>query len=994
MSLPTPNLDDRTWEDIVQEAKKRIPALCPDWTDFNASDPGMTLVELMAWMSEMLLYRLNRVPDKIYIKFLEFIGMTLRPPCPANTKLQFYPVQGAANVKLPLIPEGTHISAPDENGDPIVFETREDFNLNSSRLLKAFSRFNDRYHERTTDFTGNVPTRRFSIFKTEHAMPHSFFLGDPEIALTGNDFALKLYVIMAAFGRRLNLKWSTWDGEKWHVVAPSRDETDRLTRSGEIYFHSLPEMKRKSINGITNYWLRLDLEGYDGESLPQVLELKKSLELKKESGIPPDRGYSSSEEIPFQPIQFQGVFLPFNRDAKTNNALYIASEAFGRRTAPVTLDIRLADSYIPPKLETLSALEIYWEYYSESGEWNALGVTTPMGILSSRWGFNDSTEAFTHNGKVLFHVPDDIAQLGLLGEVRYWIRARIHRGNYGEKKKLYPPLCTQVSIHFKESPGNFEEYVAYNEFIYDNLTPQVKSSEIFQPFYSNGVNQPEFYLGFDSSFSNKLHRLYFRLVRSGQKNSEVVWEYSTGEVWKHLDLSTDETRHFTRRGYVQFIGPDDWEKQRTFGHECFWLRVRWLKYDPDRPPRMRYIHPNFVRAIQGRSFRNEVLGSGNGQSFQGFYFKNKPIMIYDEEHNPTLAPRIMVKELDRPTESEINAFVDTFKKEMREDDKDRTDTELQSLLRLEKDHDTKEIVALWVEWRQRENFFFSTPQSRHYILDIYNGLITFGDGLGGRIPPIGSDNIKCAIYYIGGGARGNLGKNTIVNLESPISFVDTVTNPYPSVGGEDMESLAQVKQRAPWFVKHRNRAVSARDFEKISLESSNQVARAVCWSEKEGQIKVIIWPEGKGAHLQPSDALIQLVTNYLDQRRLLTTRLEVAGPVYTDISLRVTVVLQKHMEVKSDAIKKNIQDDLQHFFHPLKGGPYDRGWPRERWVYRSEARYIAEGVGGVEQVEEILLYRHDGERTLEQARVKMEGDRFPRLKKVEVVIRSGGGNGR
>ena len=47
MSLPSPNLDDRTWADIVEEAKKMIPGLCPDWTDFNPSDPGITLLELM-----------------------------------------------------------------------------------------------------------------------------------------------------------------------------------------------------------------------------------------------------------------------------------------------------------------------------------------------------------------------------------------------------------------------------------------------------------------------------------------------------------------------------------------------------------------------------------------------------------------------------------------------------------------------------------------------------------------------------------------------------------------------------------------------------------------------------------------------------------------------------------------------------------------------------------------------------------------------------------
>ncbi len=78
MGLPTRNLDDRTFQDIVDEAKKRIAASCPAWTDHNVSDPGITLVELFAWMTEMILYRLNQVPEKNYIKFMELLGQFKR----------------------------------------------------------------------------------------------------------------------------------------------------------------------------------------------------------------------------------------------------------------------------------------------------------------------------------------------------------------------------------------------------------------------------------------------------------------------------------------------------------------------------------------------------------------------------------------------------------------------------------------------------------------------------------------------------------------------------------------------------------------------------------------------------------------------------------------------------------------------------------------------------------------------------------------------------
>ena len=71
MSLPTPNLDDlRFQRDLVDEARRRIIRYCPEWTDYNLSDPGITLIELFAWMTETMIYRLNRVPEKNYLKFM------------------------------------------------------------------------------------------------------------------------------------------------------------------------------------------------------------------------------------------------------------------------------------------------------------------------------------------------------------------------------------------------------------------------------------------------------------------------------------------------------------------------------------------------------------------------------------------------------------------------------------------------------------------------------------------------------------------------------------------------------------------------------------------------------------------------------------------------------------------------------------------------------------------------------------------------------------
>ena len=89
MPIQPPNLDDRSYEDIVAEARALIPQYCPEWTNLNDADPGMTLVQLFAWMTEMTIYRLNRVPDKTYIHFLNFIGEDRKPARPAVAPLTF-----------------------------------------------------------------------------------------------------------------------------------------------------------------------------------------------------------------------------------------------------------------------------------------------------------------------------------------------------------------------------------------------------------------------------------------------------------------------------------------------------------------------------------------------------------------------------------------------------------------------------------------------------------------------------------------------------------------------------------------------------------------------------------------------------------------------------------------------------------------------------------------------------------------------------------------
>ena len=123
LSAQLPVIDNRTFDDIVAEAQTRIPRYTQEWTDFNAGDAGFALIELFAWMTELLIFRLGQVPQLNYIKFLQLIGIELNPAQPAQTVLVFPVQSGFAQSSVP-VSAGTQVSAaPANGGSPIVFET-------------------------------------------------------------------------------------------------------------------------------------------------------------------------------------------------------------------------------------------------------------------------------------------------------------------------------------------------------------------------------------------------------------------------------------------------------------------------------------------------------------------------------------------------------------------------------------------------------------------------------------------------------------------------------------------------------------------------------------------------------------------------------------------------------------------------------------------------------------------------------------------------------
>jgi pimeloyl-ACP methyl ester carboxylesterase len=114
MSLPAPHLDDRRFQDLVDDAKRLVQQRCPEWTDHNVSDPGVTLIEAFAQMVDQLIYRLNRVPDlpRIKVPVLITTGQhdELTPACAMKMKLALH------DAELHVFPNSSHMPFYEEPG--------------------------------------------------------------------------------------------------------------------------------------------------------------------------------------------------------------------------------------------------------------------------------------------------------------------------------------------------------------------------------------------------------------------------------------------------------------------------------------------------------------------------------------------------------------------------------------------------------------------------------------------------------------------------------------------------------------------------------------------------------------------------------------------------------------------------------------------------------------------------------------------------------------
>jgi hypothetical protein len=650
-------------------------------------------------------------------------------------------------------------------------------------------------------------------------------------------------------------------------------------------------------------------------------------------------------------------FLPFGGEPSLGDTFYFGTTVGFPPTIEIAVDLSLDVN-----------VQLKWEFFGING-WQSF-IPQP-----------DGTSKFLNDGDIVLVFPEQpsVAAAQLNGQSNYWIRVRITDGNYGLPIEFMPVDLADPSKGFKVNPatGNL------NPPVISKLTLRYEASRVptvltrtgfsysendtpggFAPFVSvTGLPpayadpDPAFYLGSDAAFPEEPVRVYFDITPRAFAGSVVKearaapvpstalpplqWEYYDGTTWRKLTVF-DETKNLTESGTVEFLTPTDIATLARFDlTERYWIRARSSKNDPVDTQQLQGVFLNTIPATQAVTVQNEILGSSNGQPNQAVNVARRPVMSGQE---------FMVIEPESPSDRERAAI-----------EVEEGPDAIQEIV-----NPTTGETEIQVRWHEVPNFVVSNSHSRHYALDHTTGLLAFGDGKRGLVPPAGANNIR-ATYRSGGGAAGNMPKGAVAQVRSPLPGIGDVTNPVRADGGAEVERIPMVKERGPQTLRHRDRAVACSDLEYLARQAAGtRVARTKCLSNvnrelrfEPGWVTLLIVPQGSEPKLSPSSELIREIEDYLGARAFVgltqqtPARVNVIGPGYIQVPVLAEVVAQDIDE--AELVKQRIMTALNAFFHPLRGGPNSTGWKFGRDVYVSEVAQLIEGVPGVDHVNSLQL---------------------------------------
>jgi hypothetical protein len=409
-------------------------------------------------------------------------------------------------------------------------------------------------------------------------------------------------------------------------------------------------------------------------------------------------------------------------------------------------------------------------------------------------------------------------------------------------------------------------------------------------------------------------------------SARVAWEYfDASGAWRALDHAKDRTRALTLSGPVRFRLPDslDHGPGGVPGHPGLWfIRGRLHGGEYDCAPVIRGVRANAVAARHAADVEApESFGPSFGHAFQAYRLDRTPVV---------------------PGSSRVESTLPDASREM---------------------------------WTEVLDWDRSGPHDRHYFLEPETGVVTFGDGRTGRVPPDGS---RFALTSrVGGGPAGNVaagtiavalaeGRNAAIAAWPATLARIEISQPAPALGGAAAESVDAAEGRAVRGLERDRCAVTLADYERLAcVVPGAPVARAyaiprvhprLACLPVDGSLTVVIVPSCVAQRPSPSQALCSAVADYLDRRRSIAAEVHVVGPRYTTVTVRARL----HLAVDADrrGTPAAARAALDRYFDPLRGGRDGLGWPASRNVHRSEVLALLAALPGVAHVSDLELQQN------------------------------------
>jgi len=483
-----------------------------------------------------------------------------------------------------------------------------------------------------------------------------------------------------------------------------------------------------------------------------------------------------------------------------------------------------------------------------------------------------------------------------------------------------PPKLSNLRINYNQptnqstnQPTNKPEYIfSKNNLRFKNCVEELYQKKSFKPFESIPNPYPTVYFGFDKPIKGGPVSLFISIDENidygDNKKPLLKWQYlSKNGKWIEPDV-LDETKGLTKSELVQFVISGEMASEKIFSkNDIFWIRAQVMQNpafelkDIQTKSKLLGLYLNSVWALQSRTISYEIKSSSTGESSQAFRLVNSPV----------ISEKILVNEFGTLTEMERK--------------------ELGNIKYIEeKKDDSGNVTEFWVKWDEVPYFFDSGTGDRHYMIDRTSGEIRFGDGIHGMVPSIGNNNIN-AIYSTGGGKNGNIPATKISKLQSTITFVDKVYNPVASDGGADTEDVEALIDRAPFVLKHRNRAIALLDYQMLVKEASNKIARVKILpnfnaqgDHMPGTITIVIVPQSPDLKPMPTPELRHIVERYIKERCSNLAKLNVIQPTYVIVKISAIIVTDRVDAIP--VIEQKAKSRIIDFLHPLYGGLEGKGW--------------------------------------------------------------------